>query len=80
MNIQGRDCTLAVAKDDNYYPLPYRYEQQHAGLSDNLKDALFAENNIFYCTPLIDELMIIKLLSIPAISIINHNEKILLKV
>ena len=26
MKVQGRDCTLTVAKDDNYYPLPYSEE------------------------------------------------------
>ena len=26
MKIQGRDCTLTVAKDDIYYPLPYSEE------------------------------------------------------
>lgn len=26
MKIQGRDCTLTVAKDDEYYPLPYSEE------------------------------------------------------
>ena len=24
MKVQGRDCTLTVAKVDNYYPLPYK--------------------------------------------------------
>ena len=26
MKVQGRDCTLTVAKDDNYYPFPYSEE------------------------------------------------------
>lgn len=26
MKVQGRDCTLTVAKDDGYYPLPYSEE------------------------------------------------------
>ena len=26
MKVQGRDCTLTVAKDDEYYPLPYSEE------------------------------------------------------
>lgn len=26
MKVQGRDCTLTVAKDNEYYPLPYSEE------------------------------------------------------
>ena len=26
MKVQGRDCTLTVAKDNKYYPLPYSEE------------------------------------------------------
>ena len=26
MKVQGRDCTLTIAKDDEYYPLPYSEE------------------------------------------------------
>ena len=26
MKVQGRDCTLTVAKDGYYYPLPYSKE------------------------------------------------------
>lgn len=26
MKVQGIDCTLTVAKDDEYYPLPYSGE------------------------------------------------------
>ena len=49
MKVQGRDCTLTVAKDNEYYPLPYSEEtvrQTSKGYS--LLDILIYKKKINY--------------------------------